>query len=382
MLSRKALALLLVAALVLGLTSAALAAGQNPDPGKKEDYKFPDWAESAWAFRHMARMKFMNVMRGYEDGNFKPNGAISQAEALVMVIRMRDAEAAAEALSNTTTLVIPGVNRMWAWGYIKYALDHNWISLDGFNPSRAASRLWVAALLVKAFGEASATAPQLTAALVAFSDISELADADKGFIAVAFAKGWILGYPDGTFKPNKPVTRAEMAALLDRGEGILPKAYQAANVKGLVISTSSTGTPVVKTIVVLKDGETAATSCTLADNALIIGKGHAEVAFADIHALDYVRILLDSAGKAAVVTVEDKKVIELTGTVTAKVAATTTTLATITLSYGGASGTFNVTADAVLKKADGTTAAFADVVGAVVVKIKDNVIIELQIKPV
>jgi len=376
---KRVLALVLVVALVLGLGSVALAAGHNPDPGKPEDYKFPDWAEASWAFRHMARMKFMNVMRGYEDGKFKPNGSISQAEALVMVIRMRDAEAAAQALSDTMTLEIPGVNRMWAWGYIQYALDHNWITLEDFSPSRAASRLWVAALLAKAFGEAAATEVQITAAVAALSDISELTTTEKGFIAVAFARGWIVGYPDGTFKPHKPITRAEMAALLDGGVGILPKAYEAANVKGLVVSTA-----LPNVINVVKDGENALTSYVLASNALIIGKGHGEVPFADIHALDYVRILLDSTGKAAVVTVEDKKVVELVATVTAKLAASGTTLATVTLGWAGTSTTttHNLAADAVLKKADGTAATFADIAiqGAVAVNIKDNEIVELQMK--
>ncbi len=370
---KRVLALVLMAALVLGLVSTALAAG-NPNPGKPEDHKFPDWEEAAWAFRHMARMKFMNVMRGYEDGKFKPNGSISQAEALVMAIRMRDAEAAAQAL-NDTTLVIPGVNRMWAWGYIKYALDHNWITLEDFNPSRTASRLWVAELLVKAFGEATATEAQITAAVAALSDISELTVEEKGFIAVAFAKGWIVGYPDGTFKPHKPVTRAEMASLLDQGVGILPKAYEAANVQGLVVSTT-----LPNVINVMKDGETVLTSYVLATNALIIGKGHSEIAFAEIHALDYVRILLDSTGKAVVVTIENKKVVELTATVTTKVAASGSALATVTLSWAGTSTIYNLAADAVLKKADGTAATFADIAGTVVVKIKDNVIVELQMK--
>ncbi|WP_158543677.1 S-layer homology domain-containing protein [Cohnella sp. OV330] len=35
-------------------------------------------------------------------------------------------------------------------------------------------------------------------------------------IVGAVAKGIIAGYPDGTFRPNLPVTRAEFASLLDR----------------------------------------------------------------------------------------------------------------------------------------------------------------------
>jgi hypothetical protein len=379
MLRRKTLALLLVAALTAGLAGTALAAGQNPVPGPKADHGIPDWAEAEWAFGHMARMRFMNVMKGYEDGKFRPNAAISQAEALVMVIRMLDAEAAAQALSNAP-LVFPGANWIWARGYIKYALDRNWITLEDFNPNRAASRLWVATLLVKAFAAGAADAAQLAAALAAFSDIAELTGAEKGFIAVAYARGWILGYPDGTFKPHKPVTRAEMAALLDRGEGILPRAYHGVNAKGLVISVDVP----TKSITIVKSGETTAKTYVLAANALISGKGHGQLPLTDVTVLDYVHILLDASGNAVVVTVDNRKVVELTATVVSKTDATSTSLATITLAYGGVTKTFDVSADVLLKKADGSPATWADIVAGVVVEanVKNKtLVVEIQIKP-
>ena len=35
-------------------------------------------------------------------------------------------------------------------------------------------------------------------------------------ILKAYSSGLINGYPDGTFRPNNPITRAEMAVILDR----------------------------------------------------------------------------------------------------------------------------------------------------------------------
>ena len=35
-------------------------------------------------------------------------------------------------------------------------------------------------------------------------------------ILKAYSSGLINGYPDGTFRPNNPITRAEMAVVLDR----------------------------------------------------------------------------------------------------------------------------------------------------------------------
>jgi hypothetical protein len=35
-------------------------------------------------------------------------------------------------------------------------------------------------------------------------------------IRTAYANGWINGYPDGSFGPDKPVTRAEVMAVVNR----------------------------------------------------------------------------------------------------------------------------------------------------------------------
>ena len=42
------------------------------------------------------------------------------------------------------------------------------------------------------------------------------------FIQVLVQKGIIAGYPDGTFKPDRPVTRAEFAALLNKAFDLSP----------------------------------------------------------------------------------------------------------------------------------------------------------------
>ncbi len=38
----------------------------------------------------------------------------------------------------------------------------------------------------------------------------------KVYIAIAADKGWVGGYPDGTFKPDQKISRAEAVALVNR----------------------------------------------------------------------------------------------------------------------------------------------------------------------
>ena len=57
-----------------------------------------------------------------------------------------------------------------------------------------------------------------------FSDISgHWAELD---IAIAVNNGWIMGYPDGTFRPNQTITRAEAMALINRVLARIPEGPQ------------------------------------------------------------------------------------------------------------------------------------------------------------
>ncbi|MFD0590166.1 S-layer homology domain-containing protein [Paenibacillus sp. GCM10027627] len=47
-----------------------------------------------------------------------------------------------------------------------------------------------------------------------FADVEEIEDWAKDAIAQAVKLGFVEGYSDGTFQPNRPITRAEMAAIL------------------------------------------------------------------------------------------------------------------------------------------------------------------------
>lgn len=41
-----------------------------------------------WAIKEIAAMKTADVMNGYEDGTFRPNGKLSRAEAVKIINRM------------------------------------------------------------------------------------------------------------------------------------------------------------------------------------------------------------------------------------------------------------------------------------------------------
>lgn len=57
--------------------------------------------------------------------------------------------------------------------------------------------------------------PELQPA-IKFSDFDGLSDIQRESIEVLQRAGIIGGFPDGTYKPNNPLTRAQAAAIFDR----------------------------------------------------------------------------------------------------------------------------------------------------------------------
>ncbi|QKS47987.1 S8 family serine peptidase (plasmid) [Paenibacillus cellulosilyticus] len=84
-----------------------------------------------------------------------------------------------------------------------------------FEPDRAVTRAEGAALLVRAF------APKSNPARLSFKDLSARHWA-YNVIALAVSAGYMTGYPDRTFGPDRPMTRAEMAVMLGHAAGVQP----------------------------------------------------------------------------------------------------------------------------------------------------------------
>ncbi|MFC3767050.1 S-layer homology domain-containing protein [Paenibacillus sp. GCM10012303] len=184
---------------------------------------FNDMEGVEWAVQHIASLASKRVFEGYEDGTFKPNNHITRIEAITAAVRLmglRDqAESAAE---KSTSLNFKDADKLakqypWAIGYVSLAVKNDlFTELEtSVQPEKTADRLWATTLLVKALkldGEAKA---KMNTKLT-FKDADKIPAGSVGYVAVAVEKGLVNGFENNTFRPNDPVTRAQLAALLDR----------------------------------------------------------------------------------------------------------------------------------------------------------------------
>jgi len=199
--------------------------------------------EWKWASESIKRLAAQGVFNGYEDGSFKPRNKISRIEALVAAVRLLGLQEEAEKPENRDAkLNFKDFDQFkkkygWATGYVAVALENDLFSETDsvIQAEKPATRLWASVLLVKAMKLESEAKKKMDVVLP-FRDTKDIPAGSVGYIAVALEKNLIKGYNDKTFQPNRPVTRAELASLLDRVENQLPEDAIAQAISGTIQS--------------------------------------------------------------------------------------------------------------------------------------------------
>ncbi|MED4602630.1 S-layer homology domain-containing protein [Paenibacillus validus] len=252
-----------------------------------------------WAARYIASLASKKVFEGYEDGTFQPRKTISRIEAITAAVRLmglRDQAESPEA--KQANLNFSDAKKVqekypWAVGYVSVALQNDLFTETDtmVQPEKEADRLWATTLLVKALKLQDEAKAKMNAKLP-FKDSNKIPAGSVGYIAVALEKNLIDGYEDNTFRPNQPVTRAELAALLDRTGSQLP---DHTSVKGSVVA------PVANNILQVKASNNETVSVELDANAFVFRNG-ARVAWSELRANDQV-LIRTYGGKAIYVEV-------------------------------------------------------------------------------
>ncbi len=100
----------------------------------------------------------------------------------------------------------------WARIAIEYLAEKKILSGMGdgrFAPGQNLTRAQFATMMVRAMGEE----PILTKGKSRFTDIKN-SDWHYGYVEKAAEKGWLHGYPDGSFQPNRALKREEMLTIV------------------------------------------------------------------------------------------------------------------------------------------------------------------------
>ena len=156
-------------------------------------------------------------VNGYPDGTVKPTGDVTRAEVAAILYRVMDADCV-KTYETTRCSFSDVVRGDWFNTYVA-TLENAGVIVDTrtngkFRPNEAITRAELAAMLAQ-FAD-------IKSAANSFNDVSARHWASDE-IAVCTKMGWINGYPDGSFRPDATITRAEMMAMINRALDRTPK---------------------------------------------------------------------------------------------------------------------------------------------------------------
>lgn len=251
---------------------------------------YSDIALNHWAEKYIIKMNLQEVVNGYRDNTFKPSLGIKQVEAVSMLVRLLGYEDEAESIR---TLEVNEENELfgylhnvqdWARGYVLVAarlgLISN-VSAAGFNPTEDASRAWMTKLLVTAIQKHGSLPSSMNSST--FTDESSIPSWAKAEVQLAAGANILTGYPDGTFKPTRTVTRAEMTSLLYKAEEYINDSYLPYVTRGTIEVKQDDS-------IIVVDEEDDLKRFTITDETVLF-QGNDQITFAQLRTSDQVSIL-------------------------------------------------------------------------------------------
>ncbi|MDR2133215.1 MAG: S-layer homology domain-containing protein [Clostridiales Family XIII bacterium] len=179
---------------------------------------YSDVKEGGWAHEAISAMSEAGVIEGFPDGSFKPSERVTHGEFIKMAYLAAGGGKAEEGGNGETG---GGGSRgdaggHWALPYYEAAADAGLFARHEIPKTRLSApipRAYMALILSKAMGDASVV--DYDAVREKIKDV-EWDTPHEYDIVKATAQGLITGYPDGTFRPEGTLTRAEAATVMYR----------------------------------------------------------------------------------------------------------------------------------------------------------------------
>ena len=160
------------------------------EPAEPAAVTFSDVAENNWFYEFVMKMAAAEVVNGYTDGTFRPQGAVTWGQALKMALLTAKYEDAK-----------PVEGGSWASGYIALAKAEGIIAEDAeIDHNKNITRVEMCELLAKALKVAASEKESI------------FSDTDNGYV-MALVDLEVISVAE-TFNPDGELTRAQLCKIL------------------------------------------------------------------------------------------------------------------------------------------------------------------------
>lgn len=171
---------------------------------------FTDVPANAWYYDELYYAWFHGLVKGTGEGTFSPNATSTRAQAATMLYRI----AGEPDVSGLTEPFSDVADNFWGreaiiWGYNEGVIKG--FTATTFGPDTELTRAQFVTMLYRYAGS-----PESGSDLSSVTDAADIADCYRAAAAWAVKQGIITGFEDGSFRPDLPISRAQLAVILAR----------------------------------------------------------------------------------------------------------------------------------------------------------------------
>ncbi|WP_048601766.1 S-layer homology domain-containing protein [Rubeoparvulum massiliense] len=167
-----------------------------------------------WAESNIQNLVGLNIISGYPDSTFRPDQNISRAAFVkILIIASENIEKYDTTLEKS---VFNDVSQSyWGYPYIMKAVEKGIIipsdyPNSSFSPDTNITRLEMAMMVSRLLGNDTNTLQ------AEFTDNNQIPAYALKNVSLVVNKGIIQGFPDGSFAPYSPATRAQATVIIER----------------------------------------------------------------------------------------------------------------------------------------------------------------------
>lgn len=180
--------------------------------------QFTDVAETAWYAPYATFVTENGSFQGISETAFGPD--VTMTRGMLVTVLGRAANVSISNYSGASFNDVSSVK--WYGGYVQWAYENKIVTGVGagkFAPDQAVTREQLAVILKNytSWKEKSASSTKDSTKQTQgsnYGDQTKIATWAKDAVKFTGDNGWLTGYPDGEFKPEKSATRAEVAKVL------------------------------------------------------------------------------------------------------------------------------------------------------------------------
>ncbi len=215
---RRVMSAVFAFAIVFLTSTSVLATNVSQIIGNNNTVIFSDVPSGYWAQTAIEYFAKQGVVSGNGNGAFLPEEAVTREQFCKMLVLTFQAPLSTPKASSFSDMTAD----RWSFEYVEVCKNYMteyanpFGGLPAFHPEEDASREDIAVALVRMMGLTDSDVKNKYYASNAFSDSGSISPKLLPYVSLACEKGLISGYPDGTFRPSKGITRAESVTLLNR----------------------------------------------------------------------------------------------------------------------------------------------------------------------